>query len=352
MLSQLACARQSPLPVKIRPQLATLVKRAPAGDEWYNEIKFDGYRMICRVDGRNVTFTSRNGLDWTARLEHLVKAVRGLGLRSAMLDGEVVALEADGRTSFQGLQNAFAENCTRKLAYYVFDLLYLDGHDVAKLPLEQRKDLLEQVIRSAKGPVRNAGYIVGQGPEFFAQACQSQLEGIICKRRDRPYRPGRSAEWLKVKCAHREEFVIGGYTQPEGSRIGFGALLLGYHDDQGHLLYAGRVGTGFSDALLEQLAEQLRSIEQKQSPFANLQGRTGQARGVRWVKPQLVAQVTFSEWTRDGRLRHPSFQGLRGRQTRRASHARARRGPRHRDENARKCPTQTARKIQRPRRGH
>jgi bifunctional non-homologous end joining protein LigD len=310
LLAEIAGAKPAPLPRNFRPQLATLVKQAPSGDEWYNEIKFDGYRMLSQVERREVKFSSRNGLDWTARVPHLVQAVRGLGVGSALFDGEVVALDPDGRSSFQGLQNSFADKRANALVYYVFDLLYLDGVNLTKVNLDERKRLLATIIGDGLGPVRDAGFIVGKGPEFFAEACHRRLEGIICKRRDRPYRSGRGTEWLKVKCSHNEEFVIGGFTPPAGSRVGFGALLLGYYDE-GQLRYAGRVGTGFSDALLEDLAKRLNQDEQKESPFVDLQGRTGQARGVHWVKPKLVAQVTFGEWTRDGHLRHPSFQGLR-----------------------------------------
>jgi bifunctional non-homologous end joining protein LigD len=311
LVASLAGAKRGPLPKSIKPQLATLVKEAPSGDEWFGEIKFDGYRMICHVDRREVKFFSRNGLDWTRRVPHLVQAVRGLGLGSAILDGEVVALESDGKSSFQGLQNAFAEKREAQLVYYVFDLLYLDGMNLFKTPLEQRKHALAQILGAGQGPLRDAGYIAGKCPEFFAEACKHHLEGIICKRRDRPFVPGRSADWIKVKCGRQDEFVIGGFTRPSGARIGFGALLLGYHDEQGRLRYAGRVGTGFGDKLLTELSARLQKIEQHESPFVDLQGRTGQARGVRWVKPTLVAQVTFGEWTRDGLLRHPSFQGLR-----------------------------------------
>ncbi len=200
MLAGLKGARRAALPEKIKPQLATLVKQAPAGDDWFNEIKFDGYRMICRIAQRGVKFSSRNGLDWTDRLKKLGKAVRGLGIGTGILDGEVVVLEKDGSTSFQGLQNAFSGESAGQLVYYVFDLLYLDGKSLVKVPLEDRKRLLAAIVGSAAGPIRDAGYIVGQGPEFFAEACRRGLEGIICKRRDRPHRPGRSAEWLKVKC--------------------------------------------------------------------------------------------------------------------------------------------------------
>ncbi len=310
-LAKIRQAKAAPLPARIRPQLATLVKRPPSGDGWFNEIKFDGYRMICRADGRNVAFVSRNGHDWTGRWEHLVRAVRGLGVGSAIFDGEVVALDADGRSSFQDLQAALAENRTGQLVYYVFDLFYLDGKSLLKAPLEERKRLLEYVVGESAGPVRNAGYVVGHGDAFFAKARKLQLEGIICKRRDRPYRQGRSAEWLKVKSLLREEFVVGGYTEPAGSRVGFGALIVGYYDEHKKLIYAGRVGTGFSDELLENLAERLESLEQKASPFADFRDRTVKARTVHWVRPKLVAQVAFGDWTRDGRLRQPSFQGLR-----------------------------------------
>jgi len=311
VLAELTAAKKAALPANIKPQLATLVKAAPSGDSWLNEIKFDGYRMICRIEGRNVTFSSRNGLDWTARVPHLVQAARGLGVSSAMLDGEVVALAEDGSSSFQDLQNAFSKNRVGQLVYYVFDLLYLDGRNLMKVPLDERKQLLATVATHAQGPIRDAGYLVGQGPEFYEEICKRGLEGIISKRRDQPYRPGRSTDWVKVKCAHREEFVIGGFTPPAGSRIGFGALLLGYYDEQHELRYAGRVGTGFSDQTLEDLRKQLAKLQQAESPFVDLKGRTGQARGVHWVKPALVAQVTFGEWTRDGHLRHPAFLGLR-----------------------------------------
>jgi bifunctional non-homologous end joining protein LigD len=239
LLATLSGAKKAPLPEKVRPQLATLVQQAPSDDAWLNEIKFDGYRMICRAQGRQIKLLSRNGLDWTARLEHLVKAVRGLGLASAIFDGEVVALRPDGTSSFQDLQNAFATARPSQLVYYLFDLLYLDGKSLTGVPLEERKRLLAALVGAAAGPLRYSEHVVGNGPAFFARASKLHLEGIICKRRDRPHRPGRSSEWLKVKCTHREEFVIGGYTPPSGARIGFGALAVGYYDEQKKLIYAG-----------------------------------------------------------------------------------------------------------------
>jgi bifunctional non-homologous end joining protein LigD len=311
LLKALPKSADAALPRKIEPQLATLVKEAPEGSDWFSEIKFDGYRMICRIDKRDVKLSSRNQLDWTSRLEPVVKAVRGLGVESAILDGEVVVQQPDGVTSFQALQNAFSEGRQGELIYYVFDLLYLNGKSLFKLPLEERKRLLASLLGGSSGILRYSEHVEGNAAAFFRQACKHKLEGIICKRRDRSYRAGRSTDWLKVKCSHREEFVIGGFTPPEGARRGFGAVLVGYYDRQHRLQYAGRVGTGYSDRLLVELSRRLKSMEQEESPFANLKGRTGQARGVHWVKPELVAQVEFSEWTRDNSLRHPSFQGLR-----------------------------------------
>lgn len=311
ILKQLPSASSKPLPDRLELQLATLVRQAPDGDQWLSEIKFDGYRMICRVQGDRVGFSSRNHLDWTERLRHLATAVGRLGLENTILDGEVVTLEPDGTTSFQSLQNAFREGRGDQLTYYVFDVLYLAGHDLRQLPLADRKRILSKLLTGQNGPIRYSEHVVGQAPEFFRQACKRRLEGIMCKRADQPYRAGRGTDWVKVKCAHREEFVIGGYTPPAGSRRGFGALLIGYFNKQEQLVYAGRVGTGFSDRVLDELSKRLAKLERQQSPFIDLQGATGEARGVHWVAPRLVAQVEFGEWTRDGRLRHPAFLGLR-----------------------------------------
>jgi bifunctional non-homologous end joining protein LigD len=311
ILKQLPGALSKLLPVRLEPQLATLVRQAPEGDQWLSEIKFDGYRMICRVKRDQVGFSSRNHLDWTERLKHLATAVARLGLEDTILDGEVVTLETDGTTSFQSLQNAFREGRGDQLTYYVFDVLFLAGRDLRKLPLADRKGILSRLLTGQNGPIRYSEHVVGQAPEFFRQACKRRLEGIVCKRGDQPYRPGRGTDWVKVKCAHREEFVIGGYTPPAGSRRGFGALLVGYFNMRGQLVYAGRVGTGFSDRMLDELSKRLAKLGRQNSPFVDLQGVTGEARGVHWIAPRLVAQVAFSEWTRDGRLRHPAFLGLR-----------------------------------------
>ena len=293
-------------------QLASLTDDAPDGDEWIHEIKFDGYRMLCRIDGEKVRFVSRNGRDWTTKFSNLVEAAGKLPVTSALLDGEVVVMQADGTTSFQAMQNAFQSSASAPFLYYAFDLLYVNDQDVRHLPIEARKQLLHTLVANgAAGEIRYSDHVVGQGPKFFAEAARLHLEGIISKRLGRPYREGRGFDWLKIKCSLRDEFVIGGFTQPSGSRSNFGALLLGYYDPTRQFIYAGRVGTGFDERTLESLYKQLTKLVQKQSPFVNLSGQTGQARGVTWIKPSLVAQIQFSNWTTERQLRHPVFQGLR-----------------------------------------
>jgi bifunctional non-homologous end joining protein LigD len=305
-------ARHVGIPRRIEAKLATLATEAPTGDHWFHEIKFDGYRMLCRIDKGRVEFYSRNQKSWTKALATLGTAIGQAPLKQAIVDGEVVAFRQDGVTDFQTLQNVFSEGRVNELVYYVFDLLYLDGTDLRGVALEERKQLLEQLFpaRVQQGPIRYSEYFVGDGPGFFAQATQLGLEGIVSKLRDRPYTGGRSPDWLKVKAAHREEFVIGGFTDP-GIRCGFGALLLGYHNQNHELVYAGKVGTGFTDALLAKLRARLDRLAQKESAFVDLIRTTGEAKGAHWVRPQLVGQVAFTEWTRGGHLRHPSFLGLR-----------------------------------------
>lgn len=310
----LRAAPKKALPRTVQPELATLVQDAPAGNEWLHEIKFDGYRMLCRIDEGKAEFYSRNGQSWSDRLAHLGAVAQSLPCRQALLDGEVVALDDQGISNFQTLQNAFRDKRGSALVYYVFDLLHLDGKDLTRLPLSARKQILEQWLATngePGGPIRYTEHIVGDGPRFFAEACQMGLEGIVSKRLDRPYVPGRGYDWLKVKCARREEFVIGGYTDPKGSRVGLGALLIGYYNAERHFIYAGKVGTGFSGKTLEDLHERLRPLARKTSPFEQRLSAGGPARTAHWVEPQLVAQVEFSNWTDDGLLRHPSFQGLR-----------------------------------------
>ncbi len=303
--------RRAKLPLSQKVELATLVDEAPSGDEWLHEIKFDGYRMLCRIENGKARFISRNGHDWTAKFPELAQAAGRIAVKKAMLDGEVVAIERDGTTSFQALQNVFQTGRTHELVYYVFDILHVDGHDVAGAALEVRRDILKLAIAEADKSIRFSDSIQGSGQEIIDRACSLHLEGIVSKRRSAAYRAGRGVDWLKVKCSKREEFVIGGFTRPAGTRAHFGALLLGYHGRGRELIYAGRVGTGFNEKSLADVHEKLKKLVQTRSPFTNLTGSTGEARDVSWVKPSLVAEVQFSNWTDDGLLRHPSFQGLR-----------------------------------------
>jgi len=302
----------APLPRLFRAQLATLVKTPPAGDEWLHEMKFDGYRIGARLDAGDVRLLSRNGKDWTTNFPEVRNAVARLPARRAFLDGEVAVVLPDGRTSFQALQNAGDATRAGRLVYFVFDLLHLDGEDVAALPLEERKARLAEIVNAAKQAnlIRYSEHVTGGGAAFFEQACRHGLEGIISKRRALPYQPGRHAGWLKTKCVQRQELVIGGFTDPEGSRVGLGALLVGAHDADRRLVFAGKVGTGFTHKTALDLRRRLEAIERPMSPFTpRPAGWLG--RNAHWVDPRLVAEVAFTEWTDDGKIRHPSFQGLR-----------------------------------------
>ena len=298
-----------------RPQLATLVKVAPEGDAWIHEIKYDGYRIGCRIRGGRVALYSRNAKDWTAAFPEIAEAARGLGIDDALLDGEVAMVLPDGRTSFQALQNAFSAEATSArapLVYFVFDVLRLDGQQFEALPLEERKARLRAVVGRPKkaSRIRYSEHVSGNGGQFFAQACRLGLEGIISKRRDQPHHSGRHGDWAKTKCVLRQEFVIGGFTDPEGSRVGIGALLVGYYDDRGRLIFSGKVGTGFTHKVSLDLRARLNRLERRECPFAE-RPAGGLGKNAHWVKPALVGEVVFTEWTSEGKIRHPSFQGLR-----------------------------------------
>jgi bifunctional non-homologous end joining protein LigD len=290
----------------VTPQLATLVAEAPAGDDWLHESKYDGYRIVCRIQGGRATLTSRNGNDWTARFPTVARAAEKLPVEAALLDGEVAVVGTDGLTSFGALQNAASAGGT--LVYFVFDLLHRDGWDLTAAPLEERKRALRAVIGGKAGTLRYSTHVIGDGAAVFQAACRARLEGIISKRRDAPYAGGRSKTWLKVKCVHGQELVVGGFTDPEGSRVGIGALLLGVHDAEGRLRYAGKVGTGFPHATALDLRRRLEALAADANPFVE---RPPGATRAHWVRPVLVVEVGFTEWTSDGRLRHPTFRGLR-----------------------------------------
>jgi bifunctional non-homologous end joining protein LigD len=309
-VSALKGARKAAFPDFIEPELATLVKEAPAGDQWIHELKLDGYRMLCRIENGEAQMISRNGKDWTGNFPSIARCAARLPVKNAWLDGEVVVMESDGRTSFQALQNALSTDHGDKLTYFLFDLMYLDGYDLRPVALTERKRTLEALLAAAPAALRFSSHIEGSGAEFFKQACKLRLEGMISKLAKSVYKGGRSRDWLKVKCSTRQELVIGGYTDPEGSRVGFGALLLGVYDPDGALRYSGKVGTGFNDATLTTMYPKLKALEIAKPAFSN-PPRGYEAKGAHWIKPELVGEVEFTEWTNDGTLRHPSFQGLR-----------------------------------------
>jgi bifunctional non-homologous end joining protein LigD len=286
------------------------VAAPPDGDGWIHEIKYDGYRIGAALEGGRASLWSRSGKEWTREFPEVAAAVRGLPARTALLDGEVAALLPDGRTSFQALQNAFAAGARPALAYFVFDLLFLDGEDVTQRPLLERKAMLQRLLGPGRGIVRYAPHVVGGGPAVYREAVRLRLEGIVSKRADAAYRPGRNASWVKVKSFLRQELVIGGFTEPEGAaRDGLGALLVGYHEDRA-LRFAGKVGTGFTNAVARALRARLDRLVQADCPFTpRPAGWLG--RNARWVRPELVCEVAFSEWTHDGKVRQSSFQGLR-----------------------------------------
>ncbi len=301
-------AVEAKLPLSLFPQLATLVDAPPEGEGWIYEVKFDGYRLVTRIDGDDVRLFTRNGNNWTSRLKTLHDEIAKLGLASGWIDGEIVVLDDKGLPNFQALQNAFDSSATKDIVYYVFDLPYFGGYDLRRVPLIERRALLKQVIETNASPhVRFSEHFEAPVSQLLEGACKQGLEGLIGKRIYAPYSSSRSSAWIKLKCTRRQEFVIVGYTDPKGSRAGFGSLLLGYHDESGALHYAGNVGTGFDDATLRTLKKQLAALDTAKSPLAQT------PRGVKghWVKPKLVAEVAFTEWTTEGRVRHPVFHGLR-----------------------------------------
>lgn len=309
---ELARVAKEALPKFIAPQLASLAKAPPVGKNWVHELKLDGYRIEARIDRKKSTvqLLTRTGLDWTHRMKQVAGAVVELPAETALLDGEVVVLKPNGTTSFADLQTAFQEGSKYALTYFVFDLLHLDGHNLRDVPLIKRKNLLAEVLADADGSgiVRLSEHIVGHAAEIFAQACKLGAEGIISKLADGKYCPGRGGNWLKLKCYQEQEFVIGGFTLPSNETYGVGALILGYYRSD-ELVYAGRTGTGFTQKTHRMIRDKLEKLRQKNSPFKSVP--EGVSRGVYWVKPELVAQVAFSNWTADQLLRAAAFKGLR-----------------------------------------
>jgi bifunctional non-homologous end joining protein LigD len=300
------------LPVHLEPELATLVDTAPTDTGWLYEIKYDGYRILARIDERKVRLYTRKGLDWTARFADIARDLAARDLGPAWLDGEVCVLDSRGRTSFSALQRVLSDASKGPALYFVFDAPFLHGRDLRALPLTERRDALERALGTldARSTLRFSSALSANGKDVLAQACKIGLEGVIGKRATSAYRHERTRNWIKLKCRQRQEFVIAGYTPPGGSRQGLGALLLGVHEKNGELRYVGRVGTGFDHATLVALEQKLSRLRTDASAFD--QPPAGRlARDVQWIKPTLVAEISFAEWTHDGHVRQASFEGLR-----------------------------------------
>ena len=298
------------LPARLGPQLATLLSGPPPdSDAWIYEIKFDGYRLLTRIDAEGIKLFTRNGNDWTAKLIPLQRAIKNMKLPSGWYDGEIVVRGERGIPDFGALQAAFDARATEQIVLYMFDLPYFDGKDLRNVPLEARRATLQNVLaKSPSDTVRFSEAFEAQAQSVFTSACKLGLEGVIAKRRNARYESARNMDWVKLKCGQRQEFVIAGYTQPQGARAGLGALVLGVYDEGGALQYAGNVGTGFSDRALTDLTQKLLALSRPGSPFASEGAVEGQPR---WVDPTLVAEVSFADWTRKGRIRHAVFRGLR-----------------------------------------
>jgi bifunctional non-homologous end joining protein LigD len=306
-------AKQTGLPAWLEPELATLTRDRFSDSAWIFERKLDGERCLAYASGGEVRLMTRNQHVVSSTFPEIAAALAGPGHEGFIVDGEIVAFEGS-ETRFERLQQRLGVInpgpdllSAYPVYYYLFDVLYADGRDTRPLPLLERKKVLRALL-TFDGPLRFTEHRDTEGEAYFREACAAGWEGLVAKRADAPYRAGRTKDWLKFKCESGQEFVIGGFTDPRGSRIGFGALLLGYYDPDGELVYAGKVGTGFDQKLLRSLHESMAALERDTPAFAR--GRLPPS-GVHWIEPRLVGEVGFSEWTRDGELRHPRFQGLR-----------------------------------------
>ncbi len=310
--SQLAPgAKPGRLPDFVAPSLATLVADPPDGDSWVHEIKFDGYRLQAHVERGRVRLLTRSGQDWTHRFQALANALGALGVKDALIDGEVVVMDEAGVSRFVELVADLKAGWSNRMVYYAFDLLHLNGINLQGAVLADRKALLAKVLEPAPkgGTIRYSEHVQGDGAKLLVKACALGLEGIISKRADKPYRSGRRDDWTKAKCVETDEFVIGGYLNSTPYPKAIGALILGYYERR-RLIYAGRVGTGFDRRTARELWKMLQPLRTDRPSFAGALDAE-QRRGVKWVRPALVAQIEYRAWTGDGLLRHASFQGLR-----------------------------------------
>ncbi len=303
--------RGAPLPEFVPPSLATLRAGAPAGEGWMHEIKLDGYRIQARLEGGKVRLLTRKGLDWTEKFPNIAVAVAELSARTALIDGEIVVEDAHGISSFSALQAALKAGRRDRFVYYVFDLLHLDGQNLADLPLVERKATLARLLgERRRGPIRNSEHFDDSGTVVLRHACDMALEGIVSKRRDAPYRSGRSETFIKTKCSNAQEFVVGGYSPSSVLPQAIGALVVGYYDDD-QLVYAGRIGTGYTRAVARDLWKRLHPLEIEKPPFDRLPRVEGRRRDVRWVEPTTVIESHFRGWTSDGLVRQAAFKGVR-----------------------------------------
>ncbi|MGH6934719.1 MAG: DNA ligase D, partial [Methylocella sp.] len=310
-IGELSGARAGLLPAFLEPSLAMPCEKPPSGSSWIHEIKYDGYRMQARIDGRKIRLLTRKGLDWTARFQSIAEALKALALASALLDGEIVIEDASGISSFNDLQADLKAGYSDRFRYIVFDVLYCEGFDLTKVVLRDRKDLLQQLVAilPSGSPIRFSEHLGADGPTMLEHSCRLGLEGIISKRADLPYRSGRGDHWLKSKCVERQEFIILGYVPSTAASRSVGSLALGYLDT-GKFVYAGRVGTGWSQEQARSLRDELETIGAAKPPFAKPLP-AGAEKGVRWAEPRLICEIEYRGWTEDRLLRAAAFKGLR-----------------------------------------
>lgn len=312
VLSKERLIKKGPLVTEIlKPQLATLTDKIPSGKRWIFEEKFDGYRILAAKSGKKISLVSRSGIDWASRFPNIVRLLKKIEAKNFILDGEIVVGDDKNRSSFSALQSSLKQKSTDGFRYFVFDLIYLENFDLRRLPLLARKKLLENFWQlDKKSAVELTPFMTEDGKKFYQMMCREKSEGVIAKDITSAYLPVRSRSWYKIKCEQRDEFVIGGFTNPEGSRKNFGSLLVGFYDEKKKLVYSGKVGSGFDSLDLKTVYAQLKNLETSKNPFKTRDVEL-QDSDVHFVKPKLVAQLKYSQWTHNLRLRHPVFLGLR-----------------------------------------